>query len=155
MDNIDNINGIRFLQKKESVPYHNRLTYKATILLLILLKCCRGRGCSIEKFQILMNYLYSKESQDTLIDFVETKKTFVYLRFDSTIIKALEFMKSEGLIDIQQNVSFKMTDKGRAIAIAIWEDKEVFLFEKAFLSKMGSSLTENLVQEINNSIFGN
>ncbi|EOS7728126.1 hypothetical protein FRO33_RS13195, partial [Enterococcus hirae] len=96
-----------------------------------------------------------KESQDTLIDFVETKKTFVYLRFDSTIIKALEFMKSDGLIDIQQNVSFKMTDKGRAIAIAIWEDKEVFLFEKAFLSKMGSSLTENLVQEINNSIFGN
>ena len=147
MDNDFNISGIRFSLKKESVPYHNRLTYKVTILLLILLKCCRGRGCSLTKFQIIMNYLHSKESQRQLIEFIGTNKTFVYLRYDSTVISALEFMECDKLIELQSNGSVKLTDKGKKIAEIVWEDKEIFLFEKKFLTQLGSSMTETLVKK--------
>ena len=154
MDNDFNISGIRFSLKKESVPYHNRLTYKVTILLLILLKCCRGRGCSLTKFQIIMNYLHSKESQRQLIEFIGTNKTFVYLRYDSTVISALEFMECDKLIELQSNGSVKLTDKGKKIAEIVWEDKEIFLFEKKFLTQLGSSMTETLVKKITGNLLG-
>ena len=152
MDDHLKISGVRFIQKKESVPYHNRLTYKTTIILLILLKCCRGKGCSIIKLQLIINHLHSEESQERLLNYIENENNFVYLRYDSTVIRAVEYMNSDGLIELQSNGSFKITLKGKKIATSIWEDKEVFLFEKKFLQKIGSSLTENLVQKINNSV---
>ncbi|CAM2826012.1 hypothetical protein [Salinicoccus roseus] len=153
MDINSNILGIRFLQKKEAVPYHNRLTYKTTILLLILLKCCRGKGCSISKFQIIMNHLHSTESQKELMEFIKTEQTFIYLRYDSTVIKALEYMKYDGLIETQQNGSFRLTDKGKKIGENIWKDKEIFLFEKKFFKDLGGSLTEKLVKNITSNLF--
>lgn len=148
-----NISGIRFSQKKESVPYRNRLTYKVAIIALILNRCCRGRGCSLVKFQIIMNYLHSKESQERLIDFINNKQSFVYLRYDSTVVKAIEYMNSEGLIEMQNNGSFRLTEKGQHFAIEVWEDEEVFIFEKLFLKQLGNSLTEIIVSNIKNNLF--
>ena len=127
-----NISGVRFVAKKESVPYHNRLTYKTAVLLLILLKCCRGKGCSITKSQLIMNHLHSEDSQTNLVKFIENGEGFIYLRHDSTVIKALEFMVSDNLIEIQYNGSFKLTMKGKKLGTSLWEDNEVFLFEKIF-----------------------
>ncbi|MGX7038114.1 hypothetical protein [Vagococcus fessus] len=147
------IAGVIFSEKDESVPYQNRLSYKGTILLFILLKNCRGRGCSIAKFQIIMNYMYSSEKQAELIQFLEKKDTFVFLRFDSTIIKTIEFLLADKLINIQNNGSFTLTDKGKQISNTMWEDTEILEFEKKFITSIGSSLTEKLVCDIEKKLF--
>lgn len=148
-----NISGIKFLEKKESVPYHKRITYKSTVLLLILLKCCRGAGCSLAKFQIIMNYAYSIQKQEELLEFIKTGYSFVYLRYDSTVVRTLEIMNADGLIGLQNNGSFKLKDKGRNLAKIVWEDGGVLSMEKQFLENLGSSLTEKKVVEITKNLF--
>lgn len=148
-----NISGIKFLEKKESVPYHKRITYKSTVLLLILLKCCRGKGCSLAKFQIIMNYAYSIQKQEELLEFIKTGNSFVYLRYDSTVVRTLEIMIADQLIGLQENGSFKLKDKGRKLAEIVWENSNIFSMEKKFLENIGSSLTERKVVEITKNLF--
>lgn len=147
------IRGIIYSPKSESVPYQNRLSYKTTVLLFILLKNCRGRGCSITKFQVIMNYMYSKEKQKELIKFLEKKDTFVFLRFDSTVVKTLEFMIADKLIVIQDNGSFRLTDEGKKLAQKLWKEPGILNFEKIFIESIGSLLTEKLVTDIVSKLF--
>lgn len=147
------ISGLRFTKQNESVPYHNRLTYKVTIILLILLKCCRGQGGSFAKIQIINNYMYSRKLQNILIDFINNKNTFVYLRYDYTVLKSLEFMEYDELIITQKNGSYKLTNKGKNLANAIWDNHDVFIFERYFLEEIRSSLTEKLVKKIIDNLF--
>lgn len=143
-----NIEGIIFSAKNESVPYQNRLSYKSTVILFILLKNCRGRGSSVTKLQIIMNYSHSKEKQKDLIRFLEEKDTFVFLRFDSTIVKTLQFMLADNLVILQKNGSFKLSTEGKRIANKLWEDTEILEFEKKFITSIGNSLTEKIVLDI-------
>ena len=64
-------------------------------------------------------------------------------------------MECDKLIELQSNGSVKLTDKGKKIAEIVWEDKEIFLFEKKFLTQLGSSMTETLVKKITGKLLGN
>lgn len=147
MENLK-IEGIIFSAKNESVPYQTRLSYKSTLVLFILLKNCRGRGCSVAKLQIIMNYSHSKEKQKELIQFLEKKDTFIFLRFDSAIVRTLDFMLADNLIVIQKNGSFKLSEDGKRISNILWEDPEILELEKRFITSLGNLLTETVVYDI-------
>jgi len=50
-------NGIIFDAKPDVVPYNYRISYKVSIICLLIYKCCGRMGCSLIKMHIIASAL--------------------------------------------------------------------------------------------------
>lgn len=141
--------GIIFDAKPDAIPFNYRITYKISILCMIMKICCGRRGCSLIKMHIISTAITDKEYRNRLEQFLKERvdREFI-VRFEPAVNRALEYALSDGFITQQQNGTYKLTEKGKILASKIMEDKTIFQYEKLVLQKLGPELTEEKIRAI-------
>lgn len=141
--------GIVFDAKPDAIPFNYRISYKVSLLCLIIKMCCGRRGCSLIKMHIVATAIADFEYKRRLEKYMKThmENEFV-VRFEPAVNRALEFALADDFITQQVNGSYKLTDKGKELAAKILEDKTIFLHEKNVLEGIGVDLTEEKIRAI-------
>lgn len=148
MDNYLLTNEIIFDSKPDAVPYNYRISYKIAQICLIIAKTCSGRaGCSLVKLHIISNALNTKECMQALEEYVNEKMSFMLVRFDPAVNRAIKYAIADKLVSQLKNGTFKLTDTGKELVKK--NDKEDILQEeKIFLKELGLKLTNDKIEQL-------
>ncbi|MGF9979320.1 hypothetical protein [Viridibacillus arvi] len=154
LDNLILSNQIKFDSKPDAVPYQYRLSYRIALTCLILKLTCGRSGCSLSKLHLITVYMYSKESKDTLLSYINYKNqnAFITLRFDPTVNKTIDFMLADEFIFQQSNGLFRLTKKGKSYTTTLITTKNILVEEKSFLNQLSTNLDEDVIKKISNSL---
>lgn len=140
---------IIFDSKPEAVPYNYRISYKLSQLCLIIANCCIGRsGCSLVKLHIISNALNTKEYSQLLEDYISEKSTYMIIRFDPSVNRAIKFAVADNLICQIKNGSFRLTEKGKQLIKEINRDETLLVNEKQYLSGVSKKLTNEIIEKL-------
>lgn len=142
-------NGIIFDAKPDAVPYNYRISYKVSIICLMMYKCCGRRGCSLIKMHIIASALADSRFYKKLMKFLDSnlQREFI-VRFDPALNRALEYALADGLVVQQANGSYKLSVEGKSLAKEISEDNEILFSEKQILDDISLKLSEEKIKEI-------
>lgn len=142
-------NGIIFDAKPDAVPYNYRISYKVSIICLMIYKCCGRRGCSLIKMHIIASALADSRFYKKLMKFLDSnlQREFI-VRFDPALNRALEYALADGLVVQQANGSYKLSVEGKSLAKEISEDNEILCSEKQILDDIFLKLSEERIKEI-------
>lgn len=143
-------NDIIFEAKAAAVPYNYRISYKISLICLIIGKCCGKKGCSAIKLQMINAAILTSEGRRDLLALAERRSIhkIALIRFDPAISRAINFALSDDLIFQQGNGLFRLSEKGKQLLNKIYEDPLLMVIEKDFFRELSSKLTEELIDEI-------
>ncbi|MGN4127229.1 hypothetical protein ACMGD3_19795 [Lysinibacillus sphaericus] len=146
---------IKFEARPEAIPYYYRLSYRISLTVLIF-KLTGGRGgCSLSKIHLITTSMYSEEEMDHLIKYLEpNQQLLLNLRYDPTVNSTIEFMIADQLIFQQKNGYYRLTKKGATFANKIIANKDLLKYEKEQLNKIGTNLSESVMDRIHNTLMG-
>ena len=148
MENYLLTNDIVFDSKPDAVPYNYRISYKMAQICLIISKSCTGKaGCSLVKIHIISNALNTKECMKELEEYVDEKMSFMLVRFDPAVNRAIKFAIADNLVVQLKNGMFKLTDTGKELIRKI-DKEDVMQEEKDFLKKLGFKLTNVKIEQL-------
>lgn len=148
MENYLLTNEIVFESKPDAVPYNYRISYKMAQLCLIISNSCSGRaGCSLIKLHIISNALNASECMVALEDYVTDRMAFMIVQFDPAVNRAIKYAIADGLVCQLKNGTFKLTNVGKEMVKKI-NKEEIMMEEKAFLSKLGTKLTNEKIEQL-------
>lgn len=148
MDNYLLTNEIIFDSKPDAVPYNYRISYKIAQICLIVAKSCSGRaGCSLVKLHIISNALNTKECMQELEEYVNEKMSFMLVRFDPAVNRAIKYAIADKLVAQLKNGTFKLTDTGKELVKKI-DKEDVLQEEKIFLKELGFKLTNDKIEQL-------
>lgn len=141
--------GIVFDAKPDAIPFNYRISYKISLLCMIIKLCCGRRGCSLIKLHIIATAISDLEYKQKLEKYLKThiEKEFV-VRFEPALNRALEYALADNFIVQQANGTYKLTDKGKELTSKIIDDKTIFTHEKIILEEISSDLTEEKIRAI-------
>ena len=125
-------NDIIFDAKASAVPYNYRISYKVSLICLIVGKCCGKKGCSSIKLQMINAATSSRKMQNELFEIIDNPFVIetTLIRFDPAISRAINLAMAENLIFRQANGLYRLTEKGKLLVSAIYEDKQLMQVEK-------------------------
>lgn len=143
-------NDIVFEPKAEAVPFNYRISYKVSLICLIIGKCCGKKGCSAIKLQMINAAVNTASARKELLSLTNQVSVMevTLVRFDPAISRALNYAMSDELIFQQGNGLFRLKDKGKLLMQTICEDNELMIIEKVFFHKLSNKLTEEIVESI-------
>lgn len=148
MDNYLLTNEIIFDSKPDAVPYNYRISYKIAQICLIVAKSCSGRaGCSLVKLHIISNALNTKECMQELEEYVNERMSFMLVRFDPAVNRAIKYAIADKLVAQLKNGTFKLTDTGKELVKKI-DKEDVLQEEKIFLKELGFKLTNDKIEQL-------
>lgn len=149
LDNYLLTDEIVFDSKPDAVPYNYRISYKLSQICLIISLCCSGRsGCTLVKLHIISNALNSQICMEALECYVNEKSSYMLVRFDPAVNRAVKFALADNLIFQLKNGSFKLTDKGKELVKSIKSDESLMIREKEYLSKIGNKLSSGKIESL-------
>lgn len=138
--------------KKRSIPIavEYRSMYKIGLIVLILYLTCRGNKASLNKIQFIYWSIRSITNAQKLKNWIarEFKSEFLFWGVDPAINKALVFAISDNIISLHSE-TYKLTDKGVILAKSIYNDSQIFEFEKPQLTEIGKNrVTEQIIHTL-------
>ena len=141
---------IIFDAKAVAVPYNYRISYKVSLICLIINLCCMRGGCSSAKIHMITVALSDKTVQEDIERLVEGRylMSSIPLRFDPSVNRALNYALSDELILRQANGNFKLTNKGKVLVEKIKADDTLLVVEKIYLSTLKYRLTEEIIATV-------
>lgn len=141
---------IIFEAKAVAVPYNYRISYKVSLICLIINMCCMRGGCSSAKIHMINVAIGDKEVQGDIIKLVEGRylMSSIPLRFDPSVNRALNYALSDELILRQANGNFRLTNRGKALVEKIKEDDNLLIVEKMYLNSLKYRLTEEIIAAV-------
>ncbi|MBV7271633.1 hypothetical protein JMF89_04105 [Clostridiaceae bacterium UIB06] len=142
-------NGIIFDAKPDAVPYNYRISYKVSVICLIIAASCGRKGCSLIKMHMISYALSNRNEQMKLKEFCESSfNECIIIRFDPVVNRALLYATADGLIVQQVNGLFKLTSKGKKLVDEIRKDKTILYNEVEFLNSLSTKLTEDKIESL-------
>lgn len=138
-------NDIIFDAKPEAVPYNYRISYKVSLLCLIIYICGWGKVSSIIKLQMISSALISRRNLNLLIRFADGDPITPIVRFDPSVNRALAFAVAYGFIEQQMNGNYKLTGRGEQLASQIKYVGDLMVLEIESLTRIAKKLTETKV----------
>lgn len=141
--------GVIFKAKPDAIPYNYRISYKISIICLMIYSCCGRRGCSLIKMHIIGSALSDNRFRQKLMKFLNSHLQYNFIvRFDPALNRALDYALADDMLVQQGNGTYRLSEKGKKLARAISEDKDIFRLEKEILGEISLSLTEERIKEI-------
>ena len=137
---------IIFEPKAEAVPYNYRISYKVSLLCLIMSKSCGRKGCSTIKMQIISHASASQRAQKELLSLLNYSEGVCIIRFDPSINRAIHFALVSQVMYRQGNGLYKLTEKGKLLVKKIDADESLLSNEKEFLTLLSTRLTEEIIE---------
>ena len=144
---------IVFDPKADAVPFNYRISYKVSLVCLIIGKCCGKKGCSAIKLQMInasVSTALSRKKLLALTDQTSLSETTL-IRFDPAISRAINYALADNLIFRQGNGLFRLTDKGKLLVKEIYAQNDLMALEKDFFQELSSKLTEEIIERISMS----
>ena len=142
-------NDIIFKAQPLPVPFGCRISYKITLLCIIVSINSHQTGCSLVKLQIINSILYRQDIFRAIMNYFEINKlqsNFI-IRYDPLINKAIEYALHDDLLMQLKNGKYKLTHKGKIFVQNVLREN-VLLEEIIRLKLLGDKLTEKIVQEL-------
>lgn len=141
--------GIVFDAKPDAIPFNYRISYKISLLCMIIKICCGRRGCSLIKMHIIANAVSDLEHRKKLKKYLKSniENEFV-VRFEPAVNRALEYALADDFIVQQANGTYKLAEKGKELSSKILEDKAIFLCEKLILEEIHNDFSEEKIRAI-------
>lgn len=145
---------IKFDYKPDPIPYQCRLSYKMTIIALLIGCTSSGRGgVSLSKIHLISTYMYSEKERDSLLNYLERKSgSYVMLRYDPLVNKVMEFLIADKITYQQKNGYFRLTEKGKAYVDKVIKENDLLVEEKEFINKIGKNLPESQIKKIEGAL---
>lgn len=141
--------GIIFEAKPDAIPYNYRISYKISVICLLIHSCCGRRGCSLIKMHIIGSALSDDRFKQRLMKSLNSQLQYNFIvRFDPALNRALEFALADKMIVQQGNGTYKLSEKGKKLATTISDDESIFRTEKEILREISLSLTEERIKEL-------
>lgn len=138
---------IVFDAKPDAVPYNYRVSYKVSLLCLIMRVCGWGDSCSLIKLHMISFALFTRENMNKLLQFTNDERAVTpIVRFDPAVNKALTFAIAYGFVEQQKNGNFKLTERGQNFADRIKMVDDLMTIEKMDLSEIAKKLTETKIK---------
>lgn len=148
MNNRSIENDVIFDAKVDAVPFNYRISYKVSLICLIIGKCCGRKGCSAIKLQLISSALTTSRKRKELLNSVKlsflAESTLV--RFNPAISRAISFALADELIYRQANGLFRLSNTGKVLVSDIYRDIELMVVEKQFFSDLSNKLTEGMIE---------
>lgn len=143
-------NDIIFNSKADAVPYNYRISYKVSLICLIIGKCCGRKGCSSIKLQMINAAVNTVKGRSELLNLTDGKhiSDVTLIRFDPAISRAINYALADNLIFQQGNGLFRLKKKGKELMNEIYRDEELMIVEKSFFMELASKLTEDIIDNI-------
>lgn len=141
--------GIVFDVKPDAIPFNYRISYKVSLICMIIKVCCGRRGCSLVKMHMIATAVSDREYEEKLKRYLQTQipGTFV-IRFEPSLNRALEYALADGFIAQQVNGTYKLIDRGKVLVKEIQNDDAIFRYEKKVLEEIQCDLTEEKIKSL-------
>lgn len=141
--------GIVFDAKPDAIPFNYRISYKVSLICMIIKVCCGRRGCSLVKMHMIATAVSDREYEEKLKRYLQTQilGTFV-IRFEPSLNRALEYALADGFIAQQVNGTYKLIDRGKVLVKEIQNDDTIFRYEKKVLEEIQCDLTEEKIKSL-------
>ena len=141
---------IIFDPKEEAVPFNYRISYKVSLVCLIIGKCCGKKGCSAIKLQMINAAVSTASARRELLTLTSqvSLSEATLVRFDPAISRAINYALADELIFRQGNGLFRLTDKGKSLVQEIYKNLELMVIEKEFFQELSNKLTEEMIETI-------
>ena len=141
---------IVFDSKAAAVPYNYRISFKMSLICLVIGKCCGKRGCSSIKLQMINAAIGTSLSRKELISLTDNQivNEVTLIRFDPAVSRAIGYSISNEIIYQQGNGLFRLTKIGKSLLAEIYKDTSLMTIEKDFVCSLSNKLTEELVEGI-------
>ncbi len=141
---------LRFLRKPSPVLPEHRPLYKISQIVLILHLASRGGRSKVPRLHLFNWATKSVERRELLVAASESRTLKVAAwGFDPALAIAVRFAIAEGLLR-EASAGYELTDPGVAFAKDLMKTTDVLGPEKTFLSAVGKSITEAMVEEVAN-----
>jgi hypothetical protein len=144
-------NDIIFNPKATAVPYNYRISYKVSLICLIIGKCCGKKGCSAVKLQMINAAVSKNDTKRELLELLSkslTTNEATLIRFDPAISRAINYAIADDLIYRQANGLFRLTARGKMIVKEVYEDRDLMIVEKELFEKISNKISEDLINRI-------
>lgn len=146
----------KFFFKREpiSLPAELRPIHKIGIILLFLKLNSRSSTSSILKLQFLNWVLKTDWMKKQFINEMnESESTYILkvVHLDPTVNRAIQYAIAENLITLQSNGKIKLAEMGLKFADKIMSDKNLYIGEKNYLTKLGKKISD---VQVKNVLFG-
>lgn len=154
MDKYNQIqNDIIFTERAAAVPYNYRISYKVSLICMIIGKCCGKSGCSAIKLQMINAATMSNKAKKELFEIISNPFIVetTLIRFDPAIIRAINLALIEGLIYRQSNRLYRLKDVGKGLVERIYKDDSIMTVEKTLFDELSSKLTEGIITRISDN----
>ena len=141
--------GIVFDAKPDAITFNYRISYKVSLICMIIKVCCGRRGCSLVKMHMIATAVSDREYEEKLKRYLQTQipGTFV-IRFEPSLNRALEYALADGFIAQQVNGTYKLIDRGKVLVKEIQNDDTIFRYEKKVLVEIQCDLTEEKIKSL-------
>lgn len=126
-----------FISSGSPVEPELRTIWRISLIIIILKKLCRGSSANLKKIQVIYSILSSKEKRDSYSS--NSGNAELNIRFDPLLDRAISIGLGEGLFELDEAKSIKLTEKGNTFSESIYSDKNIFLLEKEFIGLYSKS----------------
>ncbi|MDO8609891.1 MAG: hypothetical protein Q7R95_05045 [bacterium] len=140
-------------KKPFSISTNARIFYRIIQLLLIMHYTGRSdkKTVPLMKIHLLIWALQSNEREYLLLKSKNSNYeiSIGIWNIDKNTNQALTYMHEDDLCSIDKK-NYSLTENGNNLVKKIMDDKTIFIEEKQFLKKIGSSLTETNITKLQN-----
>lgn len=146
MAEVEERRRLRFERRPSPVLAEHRPMYKIGQVLLILHLASRGGKSSLPRLQLFNWAMKSTKREQQLVLAVGEKVLQVPAwGFDPALAIAVRLAIAEGLVS-ENSTGYEISQAGEFLAKEILMDADLFGRERSFLSSIGKSLTEAMVE---------
>lgn len=141
---------IVFDSKADAVPFNYRISYKVSLICMIIGKCCGKKGCSAMKLQLINASINSSKRKKELLSLIKgiLVSEVTLIRFDPAISRAINYAIADDLIYQQGNGLFRLAGKGKKLIEEIYSDQTLMATEKDFFEELSNKITEEMIEGI-------
>ncbi len=145
-----------FRSRAIAIPPDLRPSWRAGLVLLILRNCCRDGRSSFARLHVLNWASRTRENQVALLGLLnhESKPENVVVRIEPALNRAVDLASGARLVDIVGGDRVELTDKGTIAATRIEASQNIFEIERKYLTQLGRSVTESVVDRLFSSYKG-
>jgi predicted transcriptional regulator len=126
-----------FISSGSPVEPELRPVWRISLIIIILKNLCRGSSASLKKIQVLYSILSSSDKRDAYSK--HSINAELNIRFDPLLDRAISIGLGEGLLELDEAKSIRLTRKGNQFSEKIYANKNIFELEKEFIESYTKS----------------
>jgi len=139
-----------FRRRPVSIPADLRPAWRIGLIILLLKKCCRQGKTSLTRLHVLSWGFISPEGHSQLYAAATGRLApdSLVIRFEPFLLQAVDYAVGEGIIRRDGGGKVELTETGVRLAEQLEDDESAYVAEKAFMSTLGTRVSEDLVKRM-------